>query len=209
MKNRLSLLLVDFDGVTSVGRFYATNNMSENALSLCVSDFVFSKDNKKLVQDWMRGKLRYQDLHRLVEKKQGIGADQLDDLLKRSVKEMKMNSQMLAYLQKLRKQGIVVSLFTDNMDIFDTVSRYHHELDSQFDYIYSSSMYGQLKLENDTLLKKAIYDARTRPSEVAFVDDSTEAYEKATKYGIKTFVYGKYVDSQPDFEAWVGENFIM
>jgi len=120
---------------------------------------------------------------------------------------MPLNQSMLSFVQRLRKAGVVVSLFTNNMDIFDTISRFHHKLDDHFDYIYSSSAYGQLKLENDVLIRKACQDAQADKDHTAFVDDSLSSFEAATQYGILTFLYADYDASQTAFEEWLLHKF--
>ncbi len=207
MKKHLKMLLVDFDGVMSNGRFYHSDIVAEKEMASSAAQAVFTAENSELLNDWMRGKVSYQDIHTLVEQKTGIKAENLDRLLQDSVKRMSMNHRMLTFTGKLRKKGVIVSLFTNNMDIFDSVSRWHHELDAYFDFIYSSSAYGQLKLENDTLLNRALDDAKAAKSEVAFVDDSRVAYDAATSFGISTFLYQDYTDSQAAFEAWIEKEY--
>jgi FMN phosphatase YigB (HAD superfamily) len=203
VKKQLKLLLVDFDGVMSSGRFYTTDNVEEEALAKVAEESIFSSANTVLLSDWMRGAIGYKDLHQMIEQKTGIDAGELDALLEKSVKRMPLNNSMLAFIRQLRDKGIAVSLFTDNMDVFDTIFRNHHKLDDHFDHIYSSSAYGQLKLENDTLLNIAFRDAQVRVEETALVDDSPAAYEAAMGYGVITHLYKDYINSQPDFEAWL------
>jgi len=207
MKKQLKMLLVDFDGVMSNSRFYNSEIAAEKEMARSAVQTIFTAENSELLNDWMRGKVGYQDIHNLVEQKTGVKAEDLDRLLEDSVKRMSINRPMLAFIGKLRKKGVIVSLFTNNMDIFDSVSRRHYELDNHFDFIYSSSEYGQLKLENDTLLNRALHDAKTTKSEVAFVDDSQASYDAATSFGVSTFLYKDYLDSQVVFEAWVEKRY--
>jgi FMN phosphatase YigB (HAD superfamily) len=207
MTKKLKLLLVDFDGVMSNGRFYATDDPNDQTLSGLAVRHIFNTENAALLDDWMRGTRSFRGMHELIQSKTGVSADQLDDLLLRSVKLMPLNKPLLAFTQELRKAGVVVSLFTNNMDIFDNVSRWHHKLDDFFDHIYSSSAYGQLKLENDELIKTACLDAGTNQTHTALVDDSMSSFKAATAHGIQPFLYENYVESQKAFENWIKDNF--
>jgi len=209
MRHQLKLLLVDFDGVMSNGRFYNAEDEEQAKMGVQAVQHIFAPGNSELLNDWMRGKLSYQSLHDLVEKKAGLSARQLDALLEESVKRMSLNQALLRYIGQLRSNGVVVSLFTNNMDVFDKVSRAHHKLDTYFDHIYSSSEQGQLKLEDDTLLLRVIQDAGTGIAHTAFVDDSTSSYEAATSYGVATCLYKDYTYSQKLFEAWLHKQFII
>jgi FMN phosphatase YigB (HAD superfamily) len=206
-RTKLNLLLVDFDGVLSNGRFYNAVNGEERALSEFAVKHIFAPDNFELLNDWMRGKHTYREVHKFIEKEYGLSAEKLDKLLIASVKRMHINQPLLQYADKLRSNGVKVCLFTNNMDIFDTVSRFAHNLDNHFDHIYSSSEHGRLKLEDDSLLRRACQDAGTQVGDVALVDDSQASFDLAEKYGVATFLYDKYEDSQTAFEAWISERY--
>ncbi len=208
MKQQLRLLLVDFDGVMSNGRFYHSEDKAEQHIGSQVVQNIFTSENTEILDDWMRGKRSYQEMHDMVEQKTGLDARKLDTLLEASVKRMPLNQPLIRFITKLRSFGVQASLFTNNMDIFDIVSRAHHHLDTHFDHIYSSSEFGQLKLENDQLLKRALHDAQTTMSHTAFVDDSQSSYDAATKYGVHTFLYKDYAASQADFEQWLSRSFV-
>jgi FMN phosphatase YigB (HAD superfamily) len=202
-KRSLKLLLVDFDGVISNGKFYSSRNSTQQIIGTQVARHVFTKENTTLLNEWMRGKYSSTDIHTRIAKKTGLDVPSLDRLLEESVRHMPLNTHLLQYITLLRKKGVVVSLFTNNMDIFDRVSRGYHNLDAHFDFIYSSSAYGQLKLENDTLLRRAMQDAKVTVEQVAFVDDSQSSYDAATGYGVATFLYAHYNASQSAFEMWL------
>lgn len=207
MKKKLALLLVDFDGVMSNGRFYNSTDVSEQEMGKKAVENIFTTENTQILNEWMRGKRSYKEMHDFVESRTDINARELDNLLEESVKRMPINQPLLRCIENLRKNGVTVSLFTNNMDIFDTVSRFHHELDNHFDHIYSSSAYGQLKLEDDVLLTRAMQEAGTDAEHTAFVDDAQSSHDAATGFGVATFIYKDYEDSQKGFEQWLEENY--
>jgi FMN phosphatase YigB (HAD superfamily) len=204
-KHKLRLLLVDFDGVMSTGRFYQTNNDDDTQLGRMVGNEIFANSaNHELVRDWMCGRLSYQHVHSVIAKELNVEARLLDELLVKSVKAMTMSRQMIDYIQALRQRGVVVSLFTDNMDIFDQVAIAYHKLHNYFDYIYSSSTHGSLKLEDMTLLEKAMRDAGVKaPVELALVDDAPHNCQRVEEYGGRTFLYPNGDTAQAAFESWL------
>ncbi|HEU5121962.1 MAG TPA: HAD family hydrolase [Candidatus Saccharimonadales bacterium] len=204
---RLKLLLVDFDGVTSNGRFYRSSIESEKHLGKAAADYIFAPRNSELVRKWMRGELTYDQVHDIVENEVGIDARLLDNILERSIEYMPINRPLLNLVETLRTNGVTVGLFTDNMDVFDKISTAHHMLNKRFDAIYSSSKYGQLKLENETLLHTAIEEAGAELESTALVDDSPRSYNRARQYGLATYLYGDYEQSQKEFEAWLKQNY--
>jgi FMN phosphatase YigB (HAD superfamily) len=92
------------------------------------------------------------------------------------------------------------------MDIFDIVSREHHKLDSHFDFIYSSSRYGQLKLD-DVLLQKAMREGGATSTSTVLVDDSLNSHTRAMSYGVETFPISEYEASQPAFRRWLEDHY--
>lgn len=208
VKKRLKLLLVDFDGVMSNGRFYTSLDQKENALGNAAAGIIFTPENKALVNKWMRGQVTYPEIHDMIEATHGLNARQLDTLLEKSIERMPINQLMLDFVGFVRSKGVSVSLFTNNMDIFDMVLRRYHRLDEHFDHIYSSSQYGQLKLENDALIMKALKDAGTKTiDEAVLVDDSQDSYDLAKGYGLDAFLYKRYTDSQNQFETWLRQEY--
>lgn len=205
----LRLLLVDFDGVMSNGKFYNTTLPEERSVARQAVAHIFSRENSKRLDDWMRGRYSFRQLHREIEQRTGIQADRLDALLIESVRRMPLNQPMLTFIKQLRQKGVIVSLFTNNMDIFDTVSRTFHQLDDHFDYIYSSSAHQRLKLEDNYMLTKASRDASANIGEIALVDDSQYSYDVATSFGVPTFLYTHYTDSQPAFEKWLSRKYTV
>lgn len=196
VKPQLKLLLVDFDGVMSNGRFYNTTLPEEKSIAQQAVAHIFTRGNKNMLDSWMRGHYSFRQLHKEIEEKTGIHADELDKLLIESVQRMPLNQPMLSFIKQLRRKGIIVSLFTNNMDIFDTVSRTFYRLDDHFDYVYSSSAHNRLKLEDNYLLTKASKDASVNIGEIALVDDSQHSYDAATSFGVQTFLYAHYTGSQ-------------
>jgi hypothetical protein len=91
VKQKLKLLLVDFDGVISNGRFYNSTDLSEQKIGKKAVAAIFTVENEQLLNDWMCGRVSYQEVHDTVEARTGISARELDTLLETSAKRMPLN----------------------------------------------------------------------------------------------------------------------
>jgi FMN phosphatase YigB (HAD superfamily) len=194
------VLLVDFDGVVSNGRFYEST-LSESAdHALFIQKHLFSPENEQLIREWMRGKRSYEEIHEMIRQDLDLPRDVLDRLLVQSVKEFTLNTALLQHIARLRKNDWSVYLYTDNMDIFDRVSVSHFGLDRHFDAIYSSSAYGYLKFENDRLLTILKTEQGITQEPIYLVDD--KIHQVALDAGLHFFHYKDW-SMQNTFEQWI------
>lgn len=195
------VLLVDFDGVLSNGKFYDSKLLGENELSRNVQRYLFALGQDKLIQDWMKGIRTYQEVHEQVSPALSIPVRKLNMLLEQSVKEFVFNRPLLDYLKTLRQLSWKVFLYTDNMDVFDKLSVPYHGLNEHFDAIYSSSAYGYLKFEDPTLFSLLKQEQGITNQQVYLVDD--KVHPLALQLGIKVFHYDDW-SRQKEFEMWLG-----
>lgn len=201
----IKLLLVDFDGVMSIDKFYADHpkKFEEEFAHLRSALFMNPEDN--LLDEWMRGRLAYHELHKKIAEKKHINPAIYDAALIKSIAAMKLNRHMLDTVRKLRASGVKVVLFTNNMDIFNDVTVDLFGLGELFDDIYNSSDHGKLKFEDDSLFKRALSEAGVQADEAALVDDSTHSIESMHALGGQAFHYVDYTESHPAFEEWLAE----
>ena len=202
----LKLVLLDFDGVLSQGRFYSTIKKDSPEIYEKIANILFSKEAWPFSSRWMRGEFSYKDLHREIAPRVGVEVEYLNNKLVESVMCMKLNTSLVEFSKKLRSSGIQVVIFTDNMDIFDEVFVRYANLDTLFDKIFSSSAYKKLKLENNAeFLRDVFAEMGIRPSESLFLDDSIKIGPYMEKLGGKFYHYDKYVDGHQDFLIWFNQ----
>lgn len=187
----IKLLLVDFDGVMSQGRFYTGHPEAYKQEFAYLQKVLFEENRDNLLNHWMRGKIDFRTLHARIAGEIDVDPAIYDTALIESVKHMQLNTHMLETVRKVRAAGVQAALFTDNMDIFDEVSVPHHKLANQFDAIYSSSQYGKLKVEDDSLFIRICKEHLAKPSEAALVDDSLKPTEALNRLGGQAFLYKK------------------
>jgi FMN phosphatase YigB (HAD superfamily) len=198
----IKILLVDFDGVMSKSKFYdGYPEEYEKEFSNLLKQ-LFESSESGLRDSWMRGAVRYSDVHAAIANDPKI-ASIYDEVLVESVKNIKLNQTMLRTVCRVRDAGVRVALFTDNMDVFDDIAVGHFRLLDHFDAVYSSSQHGKLKFEDDSLFRKAASSVDANPEEVALVDDSTRSMNAMEQLGGKWFHYANYDRDHPLFEAWI------
>lgn len=197
-----NVLLVDFDGVLSNGKFYESISRKNNGLTRHIQSYLFSPERDELVKEWMRGKYSYEQIHQIASKDIQVQEDELNQLLARSVKEFTLNMPLLDHIARLRKNEWSVYLYTDNMDIFDRVSVPYFDLEERFDAIYSSSDYGHLKFEDASLLSILKNEQAITQETIYLVDD--KVHQEAIKAGVYSFHYTDW-SLQSDFEKWLGQ----
>lgn len=186
--NRLELIMFDFDGVISTGRFYVSQKYKNDPKIEIIRKHIFEDEKKDLLRAWMKGQTNYQRIHRQLSKKTGLEVQYINNALIESISEMNIHAEMLNFSNRLRTQGVKSVLVTDNMDIFDQYTVPFHELHNYFDHIYSSSQHGLMKNEQGgEIFKQILRDFQVEPSATAFTDDSPRTGEIAQTLGLKFF----------------------
>jgi len=211
MKNpKLKLVLLDFDGVLSQGRFYSTIKKDNPEIYEKIANILFSKEAWPFSSRWMKGEFSYKDLHMEIAPRVGVGVEYLNNKLEESVRRIQLNTPLVEFSNKLRSSGIKVVIFTDNMDIFDEIFVQHANLETLFDKIFSSSAYKKLKLDNNAeFLSDVFTDMNVSPSESLFLDDSIKIGPYMEKLGGKFYHYDKYIDGHQDFLSWFNQTYSL
>lgn len=201
---KVQAVLFDFDGVLSMGRFYAT--IPEAKIREGLRDCVFSPKDRSLVYSWMRGEKNYRDVNRIVAPQIGVKANYLNEKLIESVRQMQLNENMLQYAIEQRKKGIKTAVFTDNMDVFEEFLVPHKRLDEKFDYILSSSTYGKLKGDNDSeFLHFAIKQLGAPPKHTLLIDDSPGIGKVMRGLGGQFFLFDDYENGHQKLQETIAK----
>jgi len=208
IKASLRSILFDFDGVLSKGRFYSTIPEKNYKIKDAINKNVFNKGSWNLMQTWMRGEKSFEEIHKSIAEKVGSNVEFLNKHLIDSVLRMQLNKGLIKFAIQMRSLGVRTAIFTDNMDIFDRVFVPYHSLNEKFDFIFSSSTYKKLKLDNDAFfLKETIKKMKSSPSETLLLDDSPEIGVYMNKIGGYFYHYQDYEKELPKFFKWFKENF--
>lgn len=205
---KLTTVLFDFDGVLSKGRFY--NTIADDYIKDGIRNKLFTKEAWPLIEKWMKGILSYKQIHKLFASELGTTVKFLNRNLKESVKAMALNQELIEFAGMCREKGIKTAIFTDNMDIFEEVTVPSHGLDKKFDFIFSSSSYGKLKLDdNAEFLKYVISQTESKFENTLFIDDSPKIGISMVNNGGYFYQYENYEIEFPKFIKWFYSKFVL
>lgn len=141
--NPKPILFVDFDGTICHDRFWRSLNAG---LYEKIQQFLF-RENKEMVNDWMRGKHTSEDVNAVIADHIGVSFEELWTLFRKDCETMSIPTSILEKLKSLRDRFHVV-LMTDNMDCFDRFTIPALDLQSYFDAIHNSCNTGKFKNDN-------------------------------------------------------------
>lgn len=207
-KTKIKSILFDFDGVLSNGRFYSTIPSEYSVIKEKVISTLFSKEAWEVTKEWMRGDKSFEEIHAEYSNKIGADIEFLNKSLIDSVIAMKLNEDLMKFAKLMRNKGVKVSVFTDNMDVFDRVFVPYNDLNGKFDHIFSSSIYKNLKSNGDgTFLKQALEETGISPENSLFLDNTPKIGEWMVQFGGHFYLYENYETEYQKFEIWFNDNF--
>ena len=207
-RNELKAILFDFDGVLSKGRFYSTICNEDQKIKDAIIQNIFSKEAKDVIQTWMRGERSFEEVHTMFAESIGTDIEFLNKSLIESVLAIKLNTELLNFVSSMRHLGVKVTIFTDNMDVFDRIFVPYNNLKNKFDFIFSSSTFKKLKLDNNAaFLKQAIEIMDVRYEQTLLLDDSPKIGVFMKKFGGNFYLYEDYYNEFNKFIQWFYNNF--
>lgn len=195
-------VIFDFDGVLCRDRFYEKTLLPEHKeVYLWIQTNIFG--NHDLVQNWMRGKVRWNDINKLISDNTDIDKEELDRLFVESVRKMDIDPQVKQLAQEIKKLGIKVAIITDNMDIFSEVTVDNHNLNKIFDVILNSADHNLLKKDdNGRLFEIALKGLKCDIKNSLLIDDSRSTIDFYRNKGGNSFHYQDYLGLQ----TWLATN---
>jgi len=206
-KGRIKAIISDFDGVLCRDYFYNTLKDKRPDLYKIINTRLF-KDNKLMIKDWMRNRLKSNDINKFLSKLTLVEADFFNKELAASVRAMNLNLKLVRFIKKIRRKKIKTAILTDNMDVFRDVFVPYHGLENFFDVIVSSHEYGVLKdEEGGRLLELTVKLLETDCIEILVLDDSLKIGEFCQQRNINFFLYNRLTEDQ--FEGWFDSNFCL
>jgi len=189
------VVLFDFDGVLSHGRFYSGLIKKQPETYQRIEAEIFAPP-AQLAVDWMRGKKSSRDINLHLSNITGLPAVELEGYLRRSVENMELEKSLLDLARDLRSDGAKTGIVTDNMDIFTDITVPRQNLEKIFDVIVNSADYGYLKQDrNGYLFDVACRELKKEDfKDVLLVDDSKSNCRLFTDKGGEAILYQKESD---------------
>ncbi len=189
---QLKTFVFDFDGVLCHDKFYHSE-LKDSFPNIVdwIQREIFG--NRELVDSWMRGILKSNDINRVIATNCGIDFALLDKMFRNSVRRMLLDVDLLTLILELKKVGYPLCLVTDNMDIFSEITITNLRLNKIFDVIVNSADYGFLKKERGgALFDIALTQISCPIQETILIDDSLSTIEMYANKGGQTFPYKNF-----------------
>ncbi len=172
MNQDVRAILFDFHHVLSHDYFYESTLVPEyQQVNDWISQHIFT--DKQLINDWMRGKTSWCEIHDRIVRETGMDRALLDELFVESVKRMRIEQEMIKMAQQLKDKGFKIAIVSDNMDIFSEVTVPHQKFDQLFDEVFNSADHGLLKLDEHGMLFERVANTLGIPiKQTLFIDDT-------------------------------------
>lgn len=174
MKN--GQLFIDFDGTLCHDKFWKSAGVDVRSN---IQEYLFQK-NKDVVQQWMLGQYRSEDVNAILADFLRIPFSKLWKIFVEDCRKMEVSKSVLKRIGRLREQYKII-LLTDNMDSFSRFTIPALRLDSYFDEIINS--YDEKKSKKE-LLPKLIESADRN----FLIDDSRTACDIFENLGGTAFL---------------------
>ncbi len=190
---KYKIIFLDWNGTLSNSKFWGqweNRDHPKHKLFSKIESALFG-ELRDLLNPWMRGEMRSEEIIDQISKKTGIDYELLYSEFIESCKGMLFVSENIqSMVSKIRSMGIKVAIATDNMDSFSRWTIPSLNLLETFDDILESSTLKVMKRDfdetgsslffRDYLKKNNIF-----PNECLLIDDGVDKEEKIAKYGIE------------------------
>ncbi|HOX96203.1 MAG TPA: hypothetical protein PLI45_02380 [Candidatus Woesebacteria bacterium] len=191
----------DFDGVWSKDYFYKNLAKINPQAKEFTQTKIFGSDGEGRPDKWMRGELDMNNINRIISKETGIAYDLLTKSFLEDVALMEIEMRHIPIIENLKEKGIIVGMVTNNMDVFDIVTRPRLNLDELFNGLVFNS-FAFKKMKSDGLFDIAIEKAGLSDfSNVLLIDDSPKARSIFESKGGQTYAYSNF----EDYKIWADQ----
>jgi FMN phosphatase YigB (HAD superfamily) len=195
----------DFDGVWSKDYFYKSLSKNYPQVWKFIQTHVWGPNGEGRVDKWMRGELDMTDINKHISKGTGMDFNVLTKKLLEDVSQMEIEMGHIPIVKALKKKGIKIGMITNNMDVFDIVTRPKLKFDKLFDgKVFNSFAYKKMKAEGlfDLAMKSIDHSDY---STTLLIDDSARARAAFEVKGGQTYAYTTF----EDFKSWANENLLL
>lgn len=140
-------VLFDFDGVLSTDKLYESTLLPEYPkVFTWTQKNIFSES--KTFNAWMRGHIHSREVNMQIAQQTGMELSHITALYEQSIRDMRLNQEMIQLARHLRSVGTQVGIVTSNIDAFSYLTVPHHNLKEIFPVIVNSADRGLLKSDN-------------------------------------------------------------
>jgi FMN phosphatase YigB (HAD superfamily) len=204
MKNRYKAVFWDFDGVWSKDYFYKNLAKISPKAKKFTENNIFGSNGEGRPDKWMRAEMNMNDINELISKETGVDFNILTKSFLEDVSLMEIEMRHIPIIENLKQNGVIVGMVTNNMDVFDVVTRPRLNLDKLFNGLVFNS-FAYKKMKSDGLFDIAMSQAGlSNYSEILLIDDSQKARDIFESNGGNTYAYTNF----EDFKTWANKNLL-
>jgi FMN phosphatase YigB (HAD superfamily) len=194
----------DFDGVWSKDLFYKSFPKDYPQVWEFIQTHIWGPNGEGRVDSWMKGELKMTDINKLISRETGMNFDVLTKKFLRDISQMDIEMGHILIVKHLKKKGIKVGMITNNMDVFDTITKPRLKLGQLFDNMVFNS-FAHKKMKADGLFDIAMKTiGHSDYSNTLLIDDSSRARAAFEAKGGKTYAYTTF----EDFRTWANNNLL-
>lgn len=141
-----NIVFIDWHNTLSWSKYWESLLGKNTDFTKVVDDFFAFE--KEMEAKWMLGKLRSEDIVKLISSRSGLSEDLLWQTFVSDCQKMHIDPKAISLIKKIKEKYIVV-LVTGNMDCFSRFTVPALGLDKLFDRIINSADVGYLKTDYD------------------------------------------------------------
>lgn len=194
----------DFDGVWSKDVFYKSLAKDRPQLWEFIQTSLWKPTRDKRIEKWMKGQLTMDDINKYISRGSGVSFEELTQIFLKDAAKMDIETRHIPIVRALKNRGIKVGMITNNMDVFDVVTKPRLKLDKLFDGVFNS--FSHKKLKADGLFDIAVQALNNADYKTALmIDDSPRARGIFEAKGGSVYAY----DGFERFKKWVGKNLLL
>lgn len=194
----------DFDGVWSKDLFYKSFPHDYPLVWEFIQAHVWGPNGENRVDRWMKGELNMDDINVHISKGTGMDFKSLSKRFLDDVAQMEIEMRHIPIIEKLKKKGVKVGMITNNMNVFDIVTKPRLKLDQLFNnMVFNSFTYKMMKADG-------LFDIAMRSighvdyATTLLIDDSPRARTAFEAKGGQTYAYTTF----EDFQTWANQNLL-
>jgi putative hydrolase of the HAD superfamily len=161
------------EGIMAIAR---KNNLNEESFFRTAEEIIYKTG-------YVIGKIKEKPFWEALSKETGLKEDyrrMRTEILRRFI----LRPEMLSLAEKLRNQGLIVAILSDQTNWLDEINR-KKPFFNRFDYVFNSYVLGKSK-RDPSLFRDIAKIIGTRPALMLLVDDNAQNIKRASDAGLST-----------------------
>lgn len=196
--NMINAVLLDFGGVIAEEGFREGMMAIARKKDLDEQSFFKTAEDIIFKTGYVIGKAKEKVFWETLSRDTGV-KDDYRHLRLEVLRRFVLRIEMLAIAEKLRNQGLVVALLSDQTNWLDEINR-KKPFYNRFDFIINSYVLGKSK-RDPSVFRDVSKIIGVNPHLILFVDDNAQNIKRASEAGLKTIHFTGIEDFKTQLDA--------